>query len=206
MNEQTLELAQFVQNWCAQNVAHLRDVLEKVEAGTKVQVGSDALELTLNEREASIFKLAMSSAIGVFEKLPFTLTPRSSPQYIEVQAQVSHWDSATINGQPDEQGTLTPLRNGELWAPVIRLDGQVMDWPQGTEAQIHFKVCDAGEYWLLDEQRNRIAKWDDHYVPDRFLCHGDEGYGDYIILNINKDGQIENWTTPDIDDDEWEVV
>lgn len=119
--------------------------------------------------------------------------------YIEVHAGVRYWEDAYINGVEDTDGNLTPLRSGEHWCPVIRLaDGVVMDWPAGTIADIHFKVCDDGEYWLLDEQRNRIAKWAGFYVPDDFLCHGDVGYGDYIILAIGADGQVAKWKQPAI--------
>lgn len=122
-----------------------------------------------------------------------------NPIYIEVSAGVRYWEDATINGETDDNGTLTPFKSGDLWCPVIRLeDGQVMDWPTGTTADIHFKVCDEGEYWLLDEAKKRIAKWGGYYVPDDFLCPGDNGYGDYIILKIGDDGQIKGWRTPTI--------
>ncbi|WP_396189847.1 hypothetical protein [Flavobacterium sp.] len=120
-----------------------------------------------------------------------------TPIYIEVDAQVRYWDDATINGSSDDNGTLTPLKRGDCWCPVIRLaDGVVMDWPTGVVADIHFKVCDEGEYWLLDESKQRIAKWAGYYVPDEFLCPGTNGYGDYIILTINEDGQIQKWKAP----------
>ena len=121
-------------------------------------------------------------------------------EYIEVSADVRYWEDATINGSSDDNGTLTPFKRGELWCPVIRLaDGQVMDWPQGTVADIHFKVCDAGEYWLLDNDKKRVAKWGGYYVPDDFLCHGDNGHGDYIILKISAEGLIQKWSQPEIE-------
>lgn len=122
-----------------------------------------------------------------------------SAVYIEVRAGVRYWEDAIINGAEDADGNLTPLRNGEHWCPVIRLaDGMVMDWPAGTVADIHFKVCDDGEYWLLDEQRSRIAKWAGFYVPNDFLCPAENGYGDYIILTIDADGRIAKWKLPAI--------
>jgi hypothetical protein len=121
------------------------------------------------------------------------------PAYIEVMAGVRYWEDATINGVEDIDGSLTPLKNGHCWCPVIHLeDGRVMDWPAGTAASIHFKICDEGEYWLLDEGKQRIAKWGGHYVPDEFMCPGDNGYGDYIIMNINADGEIQKWAKPAI--------
>ncbi len=119
--------------------------------------------------------------------------------YIEVSAAVRYWEDATVNGTEDTNGALIPFRKGDLWAPVIRLtDGMVMDWPQWTTADVHFKVCDAGEYWLLDDDRKRVAKWAGFYVPDDFLCHDDEGYGDYIIFKVAANGQIQEWATPEI--------
>lgn len=119
--------------------------------------------------------------------------------YIEVSAKVRYWDDSTVNGIEDSVGSLIPFKIGDLWRPVIRLsDGMVMDWPVGTEADIHYKVCDAGEYWLLDGNRQRIGKWAGFYVPDEFLCHGDTGYGDYIILKVGVDGLVENWRQPDV--------
>jgi hypothetical protein len=123
----------------------------------------------------------------------------SALTYIEVSAQVRYWEDAAINGTEDTDGTLTPFRNGNNWCPVIRLaDGVVMDWPAGMTADIHFKVCDAGEYWLLDENRIRIGKWAGYYVPNEFLCHGDQGYGDYIIFCVNENGQIKSFKPPEI--------
>jgi hypothetical protein len=120
--------------------------------------------------------------------------------FIEVSAEVRYWEDATVNGVEDADGSLIPLKRGDLWCPVIRLsDGMVMDWPAGTEADIHYKVCDAGEYWLLDADRQRVAKWCGYYVPNAFLCHGDNGYGDYIILKIGGDGLIQGWRVPAIE-------
>jgi len=124
--------------------------------------------------------------------------------YLEVCAQVRYWEDATVNGAEDTDGTLVPARVNESWRPVIRLaDGLVMDWPQGTTADIHYKVCDEGEYWLLDDERKRAAKWAGFYVPDSFLCHGDTGYGDYIIFKVGADGKIEAWEQPEIEPELW---
>ncbi len=124
--------------------------------------------------------------------------------YIEVSAAVRYWDDATVNGQEDQDGRLMPLIQGSYWVPIIRLaDGQIMNWPKGTTADVHYKVCDQGEYWLRDEEK-RIAKWLDYYVPNEFLCHGDQGYGDYIIFKVDESGLIQGWKVPEVDPDEWE--
>lgn len=121
-------------------------------------------------------------------------------EYIEVSAGVRYWEDTYVNGAADEDGTLIPFRKGEMWCPVIRLsDGMVMDWPAGMTANVHYKVCDAGEYWLLDADRKRIAKWGGYYVPDDFLHPLGTGYGDYIVFNVASDGLIEKWRTPEIE-------
>lgn len=131
------------------------------------------------------------------------------PVYIEVNAQVRYWEDAKVGGREDKEGALAPFRKGALWCPVIRLaDGMVMDWPLGVVAVIHYKVCDQGQYWLLDADRKRIARWKGYYVPDDFLCHGPQapGYGDYIILDVKEDGSVNDWKIPAIDPDEWKSV
>ncbi len=125
-------------------------------------------------------------------------------RYMQVAAAPRYWEDATINGESDEDGSRVPHRTGELWLPVIDLrDGRLLDWPQGVEARIHYKVCDAGEYFLLDENRKCLAKWKGFYVPDEFLCHGDNGHGDYIIFKVAPDGVILGWRNPGVDPDEW---
>lgn len=125
--------------------------------------------------------------------------------FIEVSAEVRYWEDASINGTEDADGTLIPFRFGSMWQPVIRMaDGWILNWPEGTEADIHYKVCDQGEYWLHDEDGSRIAKWKGGYVPNKFLCHGDNGYGDYIIFKVGADGKIIGWRSPDVDTEEWQ--
>lgn len=128
-------------------------------------------------------------------------------KYIEVSAEVRYWEDATVNGEEDTEGELIPDRFGDLWCPTIRLaDGMVMEWPAGTTAEIHYKVCDAGEYWLLDDARMQELKWKGHYVPDSFLCHGDTGHGDYIIFNVDEHGMIKGWRQPCISEDDWKKI
>ena len=136
------------------------------------------------------------------------LTPtKVDAVYIKVDAGVRYWEDAKVNGIEDSNGTLIPFRNGDSWSPTIRLtDGFVDGWPAGTEAEIHYKVCDAGHYWLLDADKNRIAKWSDYYVPNDLLCVGSNGYGDYIIMSIGLIGFIKDWKQPSLNCEDWEPV
>jgi hypothetical protein len=124
-----------------------------------------------------------------------------------VEAEVRYWEDATVNGAEDHAGMLIPLREGETWKPVIELaTGQIRGWPPGTTADIHYKVCDDGQYWLAGADGQKRWKWKGDYVPDRMLCVGHRGYGDYIILTVESDGRIRGWLTPEIDADDWEAV
>ena len=125
-------------------------------------------------------------------------------KYIEINASVRNPSSSILNGSEDEDGKM-PLIRFQMWNPVIELEtGKILNWPEGNTAEINYKVCDSGEYWLLDEQKNKILKWKGYYVPDDILCTKRNGYGDYIIFDIQEDGTIKNWKTPILDEDEWE--
>jgi len=128
--------------------------------------------------------------------------------FLIVDARVRYWEDSTVNNVDDtEEGDLIPLKDGESWKPIIDLaTGKIQNWPEGTTADIHYKVCDDGDYWLGDADGTKRMKWRGHYVPDQFLCMGDRGYGDYIILNVRSDGQIADWSFPVIDFEEWESL
>ncbi|MFK4871619.1 hypothetical protein [Novosphingobium sp. ZW T3_23] len=128
--------------------------------------------------------------------------------HIEVEARVRYWEDASVNGTPEDNDAPTiPLRNGDNWCPRIRLsDGLVEGWPAGVTADVHFKVCDEGLYWLTGASGERLMKWSGYYVPNDFLCPADEGFGDYIIMQIGEGGKIADWSVPEIDADEWESI
>lgn len=125
--------------------------------------------------------------------------------HIYIEAEPRYWEDAIVNGKSEDDDAPTiPLRDGKLWKLSIRLaDGKVENWPTSVTADVHYKVCDQGEYWLTDDDCTRIMKWRGFYVPDEFLCPYENGYGDYIIMQIGPDGIVEGWNCPDIDKDEW---
>jgi hypothetical protein len=121
-----------------------------------------------------------------------------------VDARVRYWEDAVVNCYEDVAGSLIPCREGNSWKPSIELaTGKILGWPMGTTADIHYKVCDDGDYWLADSEGNKLYKWAGDYVPDRLLCVGDSGYGDYIILKVRADGRIADWVMPLFDTGEW---
>lgn len=123
---------------------------------------------------------------------------------LSVEAGVRYWEDATVNGTEDTDGKLIPCRAGDLWKPEIDIDkGVILNWEQGKTAQIHYKVCDSGCYYIKDDAGNLLLKIEDNYVP-AIMCPEGNGYGDYIIMNVLADGSIENWVA-DIGDDFEEV-
>ena len=138
--------------------------------------------------------------IQIQTTVPFT------PVSLHVAAKPRYWEDATVNGETDtEDGKLIPLKYGDVWDVHIALEnGRVLGWPQGTTAEVHYKVCDAGHYWLVDEDGKR-AKWASDYVPNELLAIGESGYGDYIILKISAEGMIEGWKHPRLSGENWKL-
>lgn len=135
----------------------------------------------------------------------------SKATHIEVDAGVRYWEDASVNGVEDTEGTLIPGRKdtpqGPSWQVRIDLErGRIEGWPVGTTANIHYKVCDAGIYWLTDQAGQRLAQWRGYYVPNQFLCHGSEGFGDYIIMDVGEDGTIAGYRRPEIDLERWKAL
>lgn len=113
---------------------------------------------------------------------------------LHVRAGVRYWEDATVDGIEDNDGKLIPCRviDEEDWLPVIEIEtGKIINWKQGVTADIHYKVCDDGDYYLLDENDEEVVHLNG-YVP-KTLCPEENGYGDYIIMKVDSEGLINNW-------------
>ncbi|WP_262445910.1 hypothetical protein [Acinetobacter junii] len=119
---------------------------------------------------------------------------------VVVKAKVRYWEDTKINGIEDtKDGASVTCKQGELWCPRVNVEtGIIENWEIGKTAFIHYKVTDGCGWDLLDSDGNVVKSRGDGYVPDT-LCPAEEGYGDYIIMNIDENGQIEKWRF-DIDD------
>lgn len=116
----------------------------------------------------------------------------TNAKYLRAKCGVRYWEDASVNGIEDKDGRFIPLRVGDCWCPTIDLQtGIIENWPQGITADIHYKVCDAGVYTLLDNERNTIFSIEG-YVP-RIMYPAGDGYGDYVIMKIGINGLIEDW-------------
>lgn len=120
--------------------------------------------------------------------------------YLRARCGVRYWEGARVNGERDTDGSRIPCRKGTAadnsrlgggdWCPTIELaTGKILNWPEGTTADLHYKVCDDGNYELLNADYE-VVKAIDGCVP-AMLC-GDSG-DDYVDISIGSDGVIENW-------------
>lgn len=125
-------------------------------------------------------------------KLKLKIEKEFEVKYLLAEVGPRYWEDATVNGVEDTEGTLIPCRDGVYWMPLIDIEsGVITNWDKGHTASIHYKCCDDGIYRLLDENKNEI--WSiEGYVPE-IMCPKENGYGDYVIMDIDSDGKIENW-------------
>ncbi len=131
-------------------------------------------------------------------KLSITKKTYVNVSKLQVRAGVLYWEDASVNGVEDENGDLIPCRIGDDWMPIINLEtGIIENWDIGKTADIHYKVCDDGNYFLLDKNNLQVAE-KEGYVVD-CLSIGENGYGDYIIMKVDENGLIEDWW-PDLSD------
>lgn len=125
-------------------------------------------------------------------KVKMKVTHEFDVQILSVVAGVRYWEDSTVNGVEDTEGKLIPCRIGENWCPEIDIEtGKIVNWNKGTTAALHYKVCDDGTYILRDLKLKEVAK-KEGYVPD-CMCPKEAGHGDYIIMDIDENGMIQDW-------------
>ena len=125
-------------------------------------------------------------------KAEIKVTKEVEIKTLHVKAGVRYWEDATVNGKTDDKGNLIPCKVGDYWKPIIDIDkGKIINWLYGIEADIHYKVCDDGTYALKDANNNTVLSFDG-YVPS-IMCPEENGCGDYIIMKVDKEGNINNW-------------
>lgn len=112
--------------------------------------------------------------------------------YLHADMGVRYWEDARVNGVEEGDDPTIPFAEGDSWRITIELEtGRIVNWPYGVTASTYYKVCDAGVYHLLDAQLAEVAK-KDGYVP-AMLSPGGEGFGNYVIMDIDGDGRIDGW-------------
>lgn len=128
--------------------------------------------------------------------------------YAECKIFARYWQDSRPNGEKDDaEHPKMPCVETEknyagkdqlAWCPFIDLDeGRIVNWINGETAQIHYKSCDENEINLVDRDGEVVREYFG-YVPDILDPYG-EGYGDYVIMNIDEHGYIENFNN-DVND------
>lgn len=112
---------------------------------------------------------------------------------ITIEAMVRYPEDSDVNCVRDSESNPTmPFLfkdSDEDWIWRIEIDtdnGKICNWPNGTTASVFYKVCDCCKV-IVDG--NTVY---DDYVPS-FLEISDNGYGDYIYIDIIEDGRILDW-------------
>ncbi len=125
-------------------------------------------------------------------KITLKIEQEFEAKYLHAKVGVRYWEDSEINNESDSDGKLTPCREGYLWCPIIELEtGKITNWEQGKKADIHFKSCDNNEFLLLDENKNTIKSIDGYVI--KCMSPKENGYGDYVIMDIDENGFIKNW-------------
>lgn len=114
---------------------------------------------------------------------------------LQVKADVRYWNDTKVNGEPDtDDGQNIPCKQGDLWMPEIDIEtGKILNWKQGVTANVHYNVCDGCGWELKSPEGEILMSVEDGYVPSDTLCPKGGGYCDYIIMDIDENGQIADW-------------
>lgn len=107
---------------------------------------------------------------------------------------VRYWEDTIVNGVEEvaESPSIPCIIDGR-WCPLIDIDtGIILNWEKGVTASVHYKVCDGGLYALVDDM-GKIITSVAGYVP-KMMYPKEDGFGDYIIMDIDENGRIDKWT------------
>lgn len=112
---------------------------------------------------------------------------------LKVIANIRYWEDTEINWKEDtEDWDNIPCKIDEKWCPIIDTETWIIEnWEKWKIARVHYKVCDECSWELYDNEK-LISSLYNNYVPNT-LCPWDEGYWDYIIMNIDENWKIEDW-------------
>ena len=84
----------------------------------------------------------------------------------------------------------SPGRRCDRWEVIVDIDtGRIRNWPAGKTGTVFMKVCDEGNYTLLDQNGDALARITEDYVPE---CIPGK-YGDYVHFDIGEDGSVTDW-------------
>jgi len=113
---------------------------------------------------------------------------------LKVKAKVRNWADSYVDGKPDTHtGRNMPCSDGKNWSPEIDVEkGKIINWEQSKTASIIYKVGDGCSWELIDENGLVVLSAKNSEVP-KTLCPKKIWYGDYIKMNIDENGIIEDF-------------
>lgn len=127
--------------------------------------------------------------------------------YLAVNSTIRYTEDSFVNGKADLNKDMPFLfyddENGWIWAPTIDLKtGKIKGWPEGVEASVSYKSCDENILTLYNFKIKKLGVYEG-YVP-RILCPKERGYGDYIMMDIEKDGTIKGFDSSKLSEIEFD--
>ena len=120
----------------------------------------------------------------------------SIPYDVEDGLGIIAFDDGMETDLQSKDGFLPPMFNGKNLTLEVIVDLQerkVVDW-NDNNGYIHMwaKLCDSGVYTLLDSDKNPL--WQiAGYVPNALVPPYERGFGDYLELTIESDGNLPDW-------------
>jgi hypothetical protein len=141
----------------------------------------------------------------------------SYPRYLKIEANPRYLEDTYLNEKEDEKGEICIYDNttGMLDFIIDMVEGKILGWDNTQEAKIHYKIVDEGKYYLIEyiAQYMYVIRKEYYscYVVDELLVINDKGYGDYMIMEVDKDGYIKNYPSYDMlidflnDNEKWEI-
>lgn len=176
---------------------------EKYDENIKAQIVGEVSEIIRDEysKLTGCGLRAYRAVESIAKRLNVDLTAEKTagkePQMvIKCEILVRYPEDNDINGEQDSETEpklpCLSFSDGEwYWKPSIDAQtGQITNWEAGTTASISIKACDACGLKIYDNGKKIYGK--EYYVPD-FLSPREEGYGDYVYMDIDANGIISGW-------------
>ena len=119
-------------------------------------------------------------------------------RYFRANVSPVSFEDGDVNGESDDDDNprIPCIDKDGRWNILIDIkDGKILNWEKGTTAEVYYKVVDDGIYTVYDNNMN-VVKEKDGYVPkimDFNDRDGSYGFGDYLGLEIDENGNIIDW-------------
>lgn len=110
----------------------------------------------------------------------------------------------TLNGKPIEKiiykfdsGSGNISDDYDIFWEINPYIGQIINWHEGIISRVCYKSRDRNFLSAYDKYNNKLGEYEG-YVPDCFQIY-DNGFGDYVHINVDSHGFIEDWKLTQIE-------